>query len=163
MTVDELSEYGMQRMSDEEVENHLSTHSLGILGLPTEGAPYLLPMSYGYDGGSRLYFYYVMGPRSRKDELSDRAETASFLVYSAETLFIWRSALLTGTLHTLSSEQRGKLTEAEMPRWRPKLFETASEKAGSQIHEFRIEEWTGVKQNDLPPGFFGRGNRDRAE
>ena len=163
MTVDELSEYGMQQMSDEEVEGHLSSHSLGILGLSTDGAPYLLPMSYGYDGGSRLYFYYVMGPRSRKDELSARAETASFLVYSAETLFIWRSVLLTGSLQPLPAEQRGKLTEAEMPTWRPKLFETASEEEESQIYEFRIEEWTGIKQNELPPGFFGTANRDRAE
>jgi hypothetical protein len=61
MTIDELGEYGMQQMDDEEIETFLELQSQGVLGLPTEGAPYLIPMSYGFDGGSHLYFFTSSG------------------------------------------------------------------------------------------------------
>lgn len=154
MTVDELGEYGMQRMDDEEIEGFLSSHSLGILGLPTEQAPYLFPMSYGYEGGSNLYFFYVVGSGSRKADLSDRAEYASFLVYSAETMFNWRSVLLTGTIQRLPDEQRTSLSDEQIPRWRPDLFEKASETEESRLYKFQFDEWTGISHSGLPPGFY---------
>lgn len=153
MTIDELGKYGMEQMDDEAIEAFLSTQSLGVLGLPTENSPYLLPMSYGYEGGSRLYFFYVVGSESRKVDLSERAETASFLVYSAETLFNWRSVFLTGTIQQLPEGQRADLTEGQIPDWRPELFETASETEATQFYEFRAKEWTGISHTGLPPGF----------
>ncbi|WP_123538192.1 pyridoxamine 5'-phosphate oxidase family protein [Halosimplex salinum] len=155
MTIDELTDFGMHEMSDDEVEGFLSTQSMGTLGLPTDAQPYLVPMSYGYDGGSRLYFYFVVGTESRKVELADRAEKAAFLVYSAETAFNWESVVLTGTLRQLPADRRGDVDEAATPTWRPELFETASESLETQIYEFRIEEWTGVRHTGLPPGFYG--------
>lgn len=155
MTIDRLTDFGMHEMTDEEVEGFLSSQSMGTLGLPTEAAPYLIPMSYGYDGGSRLYFYFVVGNGSRKVELTDRAETATFLVYSAETAFNWESVGLTGTIRKLPEDRRGDVEESATPTWRPDLFETASETLETRIYEFRIEEWTGVRHTGLPPGFYG--------
>lgn len=154
MTLDELADYGMHRMDDDEIESFLSSHSVGILGLPTEAAPYLLPMSYGYEGGSNLYFFYVTGGDSRKTDLSDQVESASFLVYSAETLFNWRSVLLTGTVERMPEEKRATLSDAEIPNWRPELFEKSSAAEGSHLYEFQLEEWTGISHTDLPPGFY---------
>lgn len=163
MTVDQLGEYGVDRMGDDEVEGFLSSQSLGVLGLPAEGEPYLLPMSYGYGGGGRLYFFYVAGEGSRKADLTRRAETASFLVYSAETAFIWRSVLLTGTIQKLPEEKRATLRRDQSPTWRPELFKTASEAEGTQLYEFRIEDWTGIKQTDLPPAFYQGSRSDDPE
>lgn len=163
MTIDELSEYGMHRMDDDEVEGFLASHSLGVLGLSTEGAPFLIPMSYGFDGGSRLYFFFVVGRESRKAELASEAESASFLVYSAETLFNWSSVLLTGTLRRLPEEKRSDLSEAHAPGWRPELFEAASETEETQLYEFRIREWTGIRHTGLPPGFNPRPGGDQSE
>lgn len=154
MTVDELTNFGMHEMTDEEVEGFLSSQSLGTLGLPTETEPYLVPMSYGYDGGSRLYFYFVGGNGSRKMELANQAETASFLVYSAETAFNWESAVLIGTIRELPEDKRGDIEETAAPTWRPELFEAASESLETQIYEFRIEEWSGIRHTGLPPGFY---------
>lgn len=39
MTIDELGGYGMQRMTDEEIENFLGMQSQGVLGLSAAGRP----------------------------------------------------------------------------------------------------------------------------
>lgn len=161
MTVDELTTYGMERMDDDEVEAFLSSRGMGVLGFPDEDRPYLLPMSYGYDGGPRLYFFYVLGDSSRKEALSRRAETASFLVYSAETMYNWRSVQLAGTIRPVPDDERASLRDRQTPSWRPELFETASETERTGLYEFRIEEWTGLKQTGLPPGFYGRSGEEQ--
>lgn len=154
MTVDELAPYGMHPMDDAEVETFLASQHLGVLGLPTENGPYLLPMSYGFNGGSRLYFLYVVGTESQKVDLSSAAESVSFLVYSAETMFVWRSVLLTGSLETLPDEKRADLKQGQLPAWRPELFETASETEETRLYEFRIEDWSGMKHTGLPAGIY---------
>jgi nitroimidazol reductase NimA-like FMN-containing flavoprotein (pyridoxamine 5'-phosphate oxidase superfamily) len=153
MTVEELGEYGMEEMDDAEVERFLSSQSMGVLGLPTEDTPYLLPMSYGFDGGSSLYFFYVVGEQSRKDELSTQTKNASFLVYSAETAFNWESVLMTGRIRKLPEENRTDIMEDVAPSWRPELFETASKIQETHLYEFRIQEWTGIKHTGIPQGF----------
>ncbi|AEH39361.1 pyridoxamine 5'-phosphate oxidase family protein [Halopiger xanaduensis] len=163
MTIDELTDYGMERMTDDEIEVFLKTQSLGVLGLPTEGTPYLIPLSYGYDGGSTLYFVYVVGAESRKATLSDRADTASFLVYSAETMFHWRSVLATGSLRRLSDDERSAITDAQTPIWRPELLETASEAESTRIYELTVDEWTGIRHAIAPPTFAQRSSRDQSK
>jgi nitroimidazol reductase NimA-like FMN-containing flavoprotein (pyridoxamine 5'-phosphate oxidase superfamily) len=153
MTIERLEEYGITEMTDDEVETFLSSNSLGVLGLPAEDTPYLLPMSYGYAGGNRLYFFYVIGESSGKRARSERADVASFLVYSAETMFNWRSVLLTGTIEHLPESQRTELSAAQTPDWRPELFETASGNETTQFYEFRVDKWTGIRHTGLPPGF----------
>ncbi|WP_335999062.1 pyridoxamine 5'-phosphate oxidase family protein [Halorientalis halophila] len=163
MTVDDLGDYGMHRMTDEEVTGFLSSQSLGTLGLNDDGAPYLLPLSYGFDGGSRLYFYFVVGEESRKATLADRADGATFLVFSAETSFNWESVLLSGTIRKLPDSERPDLSAAEAPKWRPDLFESASETEPTLAYEFRIDEWSGVRHTGLPPGLADPGREASSE
>lgn len=154
MTIDELTHFGMHKMTDEEVEGFLSSQSMGTLGLPADVEPYLIPMTYGYNGGARLYFYFIGDNGSRKMELANQAESAAFLVYSAETAFNWESVGLIGTIQKLPEDRRDELDETTRPTWRPELFETASDSLETQIYEFQIEEWTGVRHTGLPPGFY---------
>jgi len=165
MTIDSLEEHGMERMDDEEIEQFLSMQSMGVLGLPTEDEPYLLPMSYGFDGESRLYFFYLVGEESRKAELSEQAESASFLVYNAETAFHWRSVVLSGTLRELSEDESADLTDAQTPTWRPKLIQAASESEQTRFWKFSIEELTGIRHDAQPPGypFYRRPNGEESE
>ncbi|MFP8953704.1 pyridoxamine 5'-phosphate oxidase family protein [Natrialbaceae archaeon A-arb3/5] len=163
MTVDELTEYGMERMDDDDIVRFLSTQSLGVLGLPTEATPYLIPMSYGFDGESRLYFGFVTGSQSRKADLSEQTDSATFLVYSAETMFHWRSVLMTGTLRKLPPEASSKAADVEGPMWRPELFETMTKTEGNQYYELQIDEWTGLRHAIEPPAFTERSSRDQPE
>ncbi len=150
MTVDDLREYGLVEMDDEEIRNFLTNRGFGVLGLPTEGAPYLLPMSFGFDGDSRLYFSYVVGETSRKTELSDLAETASFLVHRADSVFLWESVLLTGDLAELPPDELPD--DALSNAWYLDLFERADTAGRVELYEFRVRDLTGIKCVGLPPG-----------
>jgi len=152
MTVDGLSEYGMEPMTDANIASFLSSQSIGILGLPTDGLPMLRPLSFWFDGDSALYFVYVLGGESRKHWVSQRVEMARFLVYSAETPFNWRSVLLSGSLDEVpDSEFASVLDEMEL-RWRPDLFEQAAVDEPTALYRFEINEQTGIKHLGLPPG-----------
>ena len=146
MTVDEFEEYGMFRMDDDDIQQTLSNEQIGILGLPTESAPCLRPLSYWYDGDSRLYFVYVLGSDSRKVALSEHADAARFLVYKVYTPFNWRSVLLTGTIERVPEDERAAI-EGELDlSWRPELFEQDPSPVNVGLYRFEITDRSGIKQ-----------------
>ncbi|MFB6108296.1 MAG: pyridoxamine 5'-phosphate oxidase family protein [Haloplanus sp.] len=152
MTLDELDAYGMVRMDDDEIRAYLSGQSVGVLGLPTgEGVPLLRPLSFGFDGEDTLYFVYVLGAESRKREVSDWADRASFLVYSADTPFNWRSVLLAGHVEEVPDDDHEVALTATEHAWRPDVFAAAIEGEATALYRFEIEEWTGLKHLGLPP------------
>jgi uncharacterized protein len=151
MTIDELTDFGMVRMDETEIRDFLTNQGMGVLGLPSKDIPYMLPMSFGFNGESQLYFTYVLGASSQKEELSSRTETACFLVYRADTPFIWESVFLTGTLTEVPKSEWDDVRDELSRAWRPSLFEAASTTEDVKIYEFRIEERSGVKHMGLPP------------
>jgi len=151
MTVDELEAFGMRQMDDDDIDGTLSRESVGVLGLPTDGAPSLRPLSYWFDGEDALYFVYVLGGESRKQRLSESADVARFLVYDVEAQFNWRSVLLTGTIGEVSAAEREALEERMDVAWRPELFERAAESETIAIYRFDIDDRAGIKQLELPP------------
>jgi len=138
-------------MDDDDIQQTLSNQSVGVLGVPTDAAPSLRPLSYWFDGDASLYFVYVLGSESRKRALSDRAEVARFLVYDVETTFNWRSVLLTGTIEAVSDDERAAINGELDLSWQPELFERAAESKTTELYRFDIDEWTGIKQLELPP------------
>lgn len=153
MTIDQLTEYGLKRMDDEEIREVLSSHSTGVLGLPTEGVPYMLPLSYGFDGESKLFFTYLLGESSRKNALTDRAGRGRFLVYSIQTSFRWQSVLLTGDLTAVPEEEWAEIEAVARNAWRPNTLQTATTSAGVDVYEFTISDQTGIEQTGLAPEF----------
>ncbi|WP_440769621.1 pyridoxamine 5'-phosphate oxidase family protein [Natronorubrum sp. DTA28] len=157
MSIDELQEYGLSEMDDREIRQFLSSQKVGVLGLPNASEPYLLPLSFGYDGEERLYFTYLVGSSSRKATMSEKTDTASFLVYTVDTMYNWQSVLLTGSLTDVPETEWDDLEETMRDVWRPNLFETASLSGDVALYEFRIREQTGVKHQGLPPAFEAGG------
>jgi len=153
MTVDEFADYGVARMDDDAIDRFLAGQRVGVLGLPTDGAPSMRPLSYWFDGGARLYFLYVTGGESRKADLSERADVARFLVYRADTRFQWRSVLLTGTISRVPEDERESVEEAMDLRRRPDALERAGEGEGTVLYAFDIDDRTGIEHLGLPPGF----------
>lgn len=151
MTIDVLREYGLADMDDSEIQDFLTNEGMGVLGLPTGGAPYLLPMSFGFDGESRLYFSFFVGGESRKVELSRQAETASFLVYSADSIFFWESVLLQGSLGELPDSEWDAHRDALDNAWHLDLLDKAETAGELRIFTFDIEQQVGLKSMGLPP------------
>lgn len=153
MSVDELAQVGLERMTDAEIRRFLSNRRTGVLGLPTDREPYLLPLSFGYDEDSRLYFTYVIGGESRKQNLSDEATGASFLVFKVNSMYNWQSVLCRGTLSVVPESEWDDLDDALEDAWSPDLFTAADLTGGVTVYEFQIDEQTGIKHQGLPPGF----------
>lgn len=151
MTLDDLAD--VERMDDEEIRRFLSSHSVGVLGLPTENAPSMRPISFWFDGASRLYLLYVLGASSRKEDLSARADVVRFLVYTTESAFIWRSVLLTGRLSEVSESDWETVQDDLEHAWRPDVFNKAIDTDNIKIYQLDISEQTGIKSIGLPPGF----------
>ena len=144
MTIDELEVYGLAEMDRGAVEACLADNEVGVLGLADDGVPYLLPLSYAFDGDDRLYFTYVLGESSRKGALTERAGRGRFLVYDAETPFRWRSVSLVGTLSAVPEEEWAELGD---------VLAEATTSGGVAVYELEIEAWSGVEQDGLAPGF----------
>lgn len=155
MTVKELAEFGLAEMTGEEVRNFLRNQGTGVLALPGTDVPYVIPMSFGYDGGSRLYFSFFRGEDSRKGELSDSAETARFLVYSADSPFFWESVVLTGSIGAVPESEWANHEEAMGNAWHLDVFERADSPGSLRRYEFAVDEQRGLKYTGLPPGLRG--------
>jgi nitroimidazol reductase NimA-like FMN-containing flavoprotein (pyridoxamine 5'-phosphate oxidase superfamily) len=162
MTIESLLEHGLERMTADAVDDFLRAQNVGILGLPDRPTPYLLPLAYGYDGENRLFFTFFVEGSSRKVTRSERADAASFLVYRADSAFIWESVLLEGTVAELP-ETEWDAHEADISSaWRLDLFERAESAGDIRIFTLDITDRTGVKYTELPPGFAGSdGGSDR--
>ncbi|MFB6188490.1 MAG: pyridoxamine 5'-phosphate oxidase family protein [Halapricum sp.] len=152
MTIEELEGYGLERMNAEEIESFLDGQSHGVLGLPDDPAPYLLPLSYAFDG-TYVYFTYLRGRESRKERLSDRADRATFLVYSVETMFNWRSVLLEGDIRAVPESRWSDLEDVLADTWRPELIRMASTERRMAIYRLRIDEQSGLRHTGLSPEF----------
>ena len=153
MTVDELGEVGIERMDEREIREFLTSRGVGVLGLPAEDGPYLIPMSFGFDGDAALYFTFLVGASSRKADLADRADVARFLVYDARSAFTWQSVVLTGEIDEISLAEFETVAETMHNAWKPALFEEAERIRDIGVYRFAVTDRVGFKHTGLPPGF----------
>ena len=152
MTVENLTAAGMEQMDAEEIGGFLSSQGAGVLGLSDGDVPYLIPMSFGYDGEDCLYFTFVVGEDSKKQSLTHGTDRAAFLVYRAPSPFQWQSVFLTGTLERLPAEKWDDFGGVMDNAWRPEIFEQA-DAADVRVYQFTIQRRDGYKHTGLPPGF----------
>lgn len=151
MTIDELAAHGVERMDEETIREFLKTQGTGVLGLPTERLPYMVPLSYGFDGESNLYFTYVVGDVSQKALLSEETAVASFLVYTADAESTWSSVSLEGTISRVPEREWDSLGDALEPLQRPEALREASEAEDVQVYRFEIQNQTGIRHAGVPP------------
>jgi nitroimidazol reductase NimA-like FMN-containing flavoprotein (pyridoxamine 5'-phosphate oxidase superfamily) len=152
MSTDETYPVGVTRMEDSEIRSFVSHRNVGVLGLPDTDTPYVIPMSYDFDGEDNLYFTFVLGEDSHKEDLSDRADRGSFLVYDATSAFIWESVAMTGEIGELSSEERAEVADSLGNAWRPDAFKNTDPSWETTLYRFRIRETVGLKGTGLPAG-----------
>jgi nitroimidazol reductase NimA-like FMN-containing flavoprotein (pyridoxamine 5'-phosphate oxidase superfamily) len=107
-----------------------------------------VPMSFGYDGNSALYFIFLLfGTDSRKETLSDRAQRARFLVYRAQSMYDWQSVSLVGQISAVAEDEWDELQSAMQNAWHPNLFSSASPMRGIKGYQFQIDRWTGIQHS----------------
>jgi len=151
MLDDIIEESSTDRMNDQQIRDFLLEQGVGVLGLSDEDLPYLIPMSFGYDGESTLYFLFLLfGAETRKETLSDQSERATFAVYSVESAFEWRSVTLSGEITAVPDDGWESLQTSMENAWHPNLFSSATPQRGVQGYQLSIEEWTGIWNRSSP-------------
>lgn len=153
MSISEMNDTDAEQMDEQEVEQFLREQGVGVLAVSDRDLPYVIPISFGYDGGSCLYFIYLLfGEESKKESLSERVEMARFLVYSAQSMYEWRSVILTGKLKEVQKEGWDELQTAMKNAWHPNLFSTATPTRGIKGYQFRITDETSLKHSEKSNG-----------
>lgn len=146
MSISAMTESGIVPMDDDQISDFLLQQGVGILGIPDEEFPYLVPLSFGYDGDSAVYFVYLLfGPESRKEKLTEQAGRGRLLVYSAQSIHEWQSVSVTGRITTIPDAEWSTLQETMENAWHPDLFSSASPMRGVRGYRFDIEDWSGIQ------------------
>lgn len=134
-------------MSREEVDQFLTEKGVGILCLASGNDAYGLPLSFGYDGNSSLYFVFLQfGDESQKIDFSGDTNESCFVVYSAETKYLWKSVLVKGRLTELPEDQQSQVEEIMNDNaWFPSLFPFGEPIKKTVRYKMEITEVTGQK------------------
>jgi nitroimidazol reductase NimA-like FMN-containing flavoprotein (pyridoxamine 5'-phosphate oxidase superfamily) len=88
-------------MDDDAIDDLLERHETGVLSLARDGDPYAIPISYGYDGEERrFYFRLVSTPESEKRRFLAADPPCRLVVYEDDHP-VYRSVLARGDLESV--------------------------------------------------------------
>lgn len=145
MTTESFSEITGTGMDEKEAEAFLREQGIGVLSLASDGEAYGLPVSFGYDGGDRLYFVFLRaGEESRKETFAEATERASVTVYDVESKHAWRSVIASGGIREVDDDEWETVRETIGDNaWYPSLFSEAEPMRGIRGWVLEIDEMTG--------------------
>lgn len=151
MSIAAITESGMNSMEDDRIRSFLTEQGVGILGLQDDGLPYLVPLSFGFDGESTLYFVFLLfGTESRKETLSEDEQRGRFLVHRADSMHSWQSVSCTGSLSPVPEAEWDELLDTMENAWHSDLFSSARPMRGVQGYRFEIDDWSGIEYGAIP-------------
>lgn len=150
MAIVDLLDDCVQVMDEDEIRMTLSNHTVGVLGVPTSGPPILRPVSYQYDAPEDLNFAFVGRRTGNLQRACRRADVARFLVYRATSPFYWQSVICTGPIRVVEDD---RWRDGDRFVDRPAVFERAAERADVTGYTLRLEDCSGIKGSECPPGF----------
>lgn len=134
-------------MSTEEIEDFLREKGVGILSLARGNEAYSLPMSFGYDGGTNLYFFMIrFGEKSEKFNFASASDRVCFVVYDVESQERWKSVVAKGRLEPLMDADVQGMERIMMENaWFPDLFPYGGTIKGHAPYQMVVDEMTGQK------------------
>jgi len=136
-------------MTDDEIRSFLTEQGVGVLAVAADDVPYVVPMSFGFDGDETLYFLFLLfGEASRKQTLCDRANRARLLAYSAESMHDWRSVITTGSVERVPEADWSELRTAMENAWHPDLFTAANPMRGVEGYRLQVDDWSGIRHGE---------------
>jgi hypothetical protein len=80
------------------VSDLLEDAGYGVLALANDGESYAVPMSFGFDGDSTIYFQFGFGEGSVKRAFLDATSAATLVVHDVRTCDDWHSVVVTGPI-----------------------------------------------------------------
>lgn len=138
-------------MDEPEIDRALKEIGYGTLALTRDDEAYGVPVSFGYDGDRLFLYLFQFGEESRKLGYSGQTERASLTIIDIESRDVWRSVIVTGTLHEVPEEETEHAEAAiDDNAWFPTFFPPDSPVTGVRWTELKIGEVTGRKGETSP-------------
>ncbi len=91
-------------LNQEQIENVLQSQAHGILGCIDGEKPYVVPISYAYDGTN----IYCQSKEGKKIKLLRKNKNLCFQVLIMTSMNIWQSVVISGTYEELDNESAMK-------------------------------------------------------
>ncbi len=134
-----------ETMTDDQMDALLRAEGVGVLSMADDGEAYGIPMSFGYDGGDRIFMVFVESDvENRKDRFVEGTETASFLVYRAESPHEWESVVVEGPVRRARHGERDDALDALTDNaWHPDLFSGSNPLRGFETFVVDVESKSG--------------------
>lgn len=137
-------------MSGEEIDSFVGEKGTCVLSLAKDGVPYSIPVSYGYDDSSGL-FYFRLGfteDSEKKDFIEEDAKTRAVLYDKING--DWKSVIAKGTMESIDEDDMDidivrQLSRAEVPLLG--IWEDSIEEIEFTIYKLIVDEITGRKTN----------------
>lgn len=141
---------GSVEMSMGEIDSFVGRKGTCVLSLARDGVPYSIPVSYGYDDSSGV-FYFRLGfteDSEKKDFLEEGAKTRVVLYDKIEG--DWMSVIAKGNIESIDDEDMDvdvvrQLSRAEIPLLG--IWEDPMEEIEFTIYKLFVDEITGRKTN----------------
>ena len=100
----------MDSLGESEIDGVLRDNGYGFLGLASDNRPYVIPMSFGYNGDA---LYFQMSTQGRKMEFMEENPVAAFTVLGIDhETGISKSVLVEGELSKVLEDNRMVAFEA---------------------------------------------------
>ncbi|MFB6298213.1 MAG: pyridoxamine 5'-phosphate oxidase family protein [Salinirussus sp.] len=132
-------------MPEAEIDQLLHDEGIGVLSMADGGVPYGIPVSFGYDGGDRVYVLFAgHSEEGRKVTFAERSEEVSFLVTDVASEGDWRSAILRGPFDRITPDEWDRAREAMAANaYRPELLTDVDVQSNPRVWVLAAEEKTG--------------------
>ncbi|WP_254821559.1 pyridoxamine 5'-phosphate oxidase family protein [Haloglomus halophilum] len=130
-------------LRDEDVEELLSTHHVGVLSLADGGDAYAVPVDYHYDG-DQFYVRLTDDGESDKLEFLAATERPEFLVYGHGGDYESWSILARGDLHEVDPDEHG-IDAATVNDWfgPVRIFDESVSAVEIRIFELEVASLVG--------------------
>ena len=95
------------------IDEVLTEMGIGVLSMSSEGVPYGVPLSFGYDGDDSLYFIFLDASTDlRKERYAEQAGIANFTTFDVHPDGSWRSVIVAGPLDRITIDEWDTAREA---------------------------------------------------
>lgn len=137
----------IRHLNQEEINKILLVGRMGRLGCVTETGPYVIPISYYYEGNS----VYMHSPDGKKIQSLRQDPRACLQVDEIRDMYHWRSAIAFGHYEEITETQERDFVMNEILRRFPGLTpaESIHEDSSSTamiVFRIRINKATGVAE-----------------
>lgn len=130
-------------LSDDEVDELLSSHHVGVLSLADGGDAYAVPVDYHYDG-DHFYVRLTDDGESRKLDYLAATDSPEFLVYGHGGDYESWSVLARGDLDEVDPDELG-IDAATVNDWfgPVRLFDESVSEVALRLYELDVERLVG--------------------